>query len=196
VDSIFPYVARHRGLLLAAKDLQDASAIALFNAVYGPIALQRLVAKFSATEFSFVLLARSRVQRLASHHWHPNDFWLACVGKALQVIRCRLPSAQPIPVMVCPSVVFSKRAKISSSRRRLELFYESKNHIVAPPAQAESRRPVQVLVLDDVLTSGGSLRQEWTDLQRTRQADGSVCLHALTLFRTPGLSKVPTEDVS
>lgn len=57
-------------------------------------------------------------------------------------------------------------------------------------------RSLHVLVLDDVLTSGGTLHKEWTDLYFTRQSQECVHVHALTLFRTPGVFKSGEEDVS
>ncbi|MEN9528381.1 MAG: hypothetical protein RI932_254 [Pseudomonadota bacterium] len=196
VDSIFPYSGRHRGLLLAAKDLQDSASIGLFNSVYASIAVQRIVSKLTSENFSFVLLARSRIQRLASYQWHPNDFWLGCVRKAQQQIWRNNPYAKPIPVMMHPSIVFRKRAKTSSSVRRENLFLAHQNAEAQLGAEMQSECSMNVLVLDDVLTSGGSLWQEWTELRCTRQADESVSLHALTLFRTPGATNNPEKDVS
>jgi len=196
VDSLFPYVGRHRGLLLAAKDLQDSVSIALFNAAYVHVAVQRLVEMLTAKSYWFILLARMRVPRLASQQWHPNDFWLHCLRLAQQHMRQLYPMDAPVPVLMRPSLTFQKRAKISSKARR-ERLSSSRADFHSDPPEDYLERPVRnVLVLDDVLTSGGSLWKEWTDLQETGQADEHVLLHALTLFRTPSATKNHPKDVS
>lgn len=42
-----------------------------------------------------------------------------------------------------------------------------------------------VLILDDVLTSGGTLQSEWLDLREEMAHSFDLRAHALTLFRTP-----------
>jgi orotate phosphoribosyltransferase-like protein len=86
------------------------------------------------------------------------------------------------------SITLKRRALIDAQFRREKLDAENiliKDSICPHFAGSDS---LNVLVLDDVLTSGGALKREWTDLRAAMQSKCNVQLHALTLFRTPAAS--------
>ena len=190
VCSIFPYAGRHRALLLAAKDIQNPLSIAIFNEAYSYVAAQALAQILKKNHIQMVLLARWRVQRLAASQWHPNNFWVSCLQDALKIVKRTEAGCafENVPALMFASITLKRRALIDAQFRREKLDAENiliKDSICPHFAGLDS---LNVLVLDDVLTSGGALKREWTDLRAAMQSKCDVQLHALTLFRTPAAS--------
>ena len=176
--------------MLAAKDIQNPLSIAIFNEAYSYVATQVLAEILKKNHIHMVLLARWRVQRLAASQWHPNNFWVSCLEEAQKVVKKTAPGSafENMPALMFAAITLKRRALIDAQFRREKLDTENiliKDSIGPRFADSDS---LNVLVLDDVLTSGGALKREWTDLRAAMQGKCDVQLHALTLFRTPAAS--------
>lgn len=190
VCSIFPYAGRHRALLLAAKDIQNPVSIAIFSEAYCYVATHALAQILKKNEIEIVLLARWRIQRLAASQWHPNNFWVRCLQDAFAIVKKGEAgiACEKAPVCMFPGIALKRRALIDARSRREKLVTENIVIIDSENHRFSGAQSLNALVLDDVLTSGGALKREWTDLQAAMQAKCNVQLHALTLFRTPAAS--------
>ncbi|NBO38610.1 hypothetical protein EBU99_08505, partial [bacterium] len=188
----------------------DPVAVSCFHEVYSAFVVRALEELISACEIDLVLMARMSVGRVATVQWHPTDFWQRCLrvlqsnaaasaGVNRAAKNCKNRSFQ---VMIFPPQGLRRRALIDANLRRHSVQTTSAgvgDSLQTNPSrhshdQAQGyalNKPIQnVLVLDDVLTSGGSLLREWKALCAWAEIDPNALspefqLHALTLFRTP-----------
>lgn len=176
--------------MLAAKDIQDPLSIAIFSEAYSYVAAQALAQILKKSDIQMVLLARWRVQRLAASQWHPNNFWVRCVEEAQRIVKKNDPGSafENVPVCMFARITLKRRALIDARFRREKLDTENVLIRDSENPRLSGSNSLNALVLDDVLTSGGALKREWTDLRAAMQSKCDVQLHALTLFRTPAAS--------
>ena len=204
VQSLFHYSGFHRELLLRAKDIQEPTAIDAFARIYGDVVHSALVRLIRSEHISLVVLPRLSLRRVISLNWHPSDFWTsqlqffantAC-GDSLFSYSMRLPH------------VGRRRAHLGSAtrRRKAVLKSEALNNSGFEKfdfnSTAESSRHTNILFVDDVLTSGGTMLDELDfvrsellenpspmDSLRRKTPNDSLPAkfnaHILTLFRTP-----------
>lgn len=185
VKSLFPYSAHHRGLLLAAKDLQCRASVLRFEAAYTPFAIAALRDMLAHVEFDAVVLARMRLPRIASSQWHPTEFWRRCLIAIDQQDECKKTARISRPVLMFPQVGLRRRALTSADDRRKKISEDellAESQIIVQNGMTRERN---VLLLDDVLTSGGALKREYESCRLKFGRETPVNFYALTLFRTP-----------
>lgn len=90
-----------------------------------------------------------------------------------------------IPVLMFPSVGFEKRSRMKAAIRQSKIARGSapRGHLTLDSSSIVGN--MNVLILDDVLTSGGSLKRECESLIDSFGEKAWLNFHAMTLFRTP-----------
>lgn len=203
VRSLFHYSGFHRELLLRAKDMQDPVAVDLFEQMYEDAVRVALIEIFRAESISLVVVPRLSLRRILGLNWHPADFWMS----RLKRLSSENPALHKFSIYMRVPQSVRRRAKVASDVRRMQVAELS---VPQEPAEVssglqgsavydEKKHHVRsILLVDDVLTSGGTLVAE-LEMIRKLNFEGLVtdCMlpspvlplrlnaHILTLFRTP-----------
>jgi predicted amidophosphoribosyltransferase len=177
VQSVFRYAGPHREILLRAKDGQDPTAIAIFSEVYGDVVRRELLSLIRRENIRWLVVPRMSLQRIVRLNWHPNDLWKTIASEQSMVNV----DQEPVRVYMRAPFVAKRRAQLSSRLRRQDLASKVDTHLLRRKPPLEE---VSALFVDDVLTSGGTLIQEWQNFVRLHQSV-QVRAHVFTLFRTP-----------
>lgn len=205
MTSLFNYSGFHRDLLLRAKDIQDPVAVEAFAELYSEAAGKSLNDILSREDIGTVVIPRLSLKRILGMHWHPSDFWL----QQLEEVKSKFNAVKKFEIFMPSPRSAGRRANISSTERRQKVSQRSNPSFKRPPAGGE---PVLlqgnevdsekgVLLVDDVLTSGGTLLSEFdfftsdhfapkisaasSMVGPARVLPPKLNAHILTLFRTP-----------
>ncbi|MEY4066510.1 MAG: hypothetical protein RIR26_2718 [Pseudomonadota bacterium] len=160
-------------------------ALELFSDVYGRAAMNALEGLICQHRIRKIVLARLRLRRIVSMDWHPTDFWLMQISKLRKEWEYSNSSFGFPEVCTAVSLQWKKRALMSTPERRRNVKRIENGNVPNLRASDEETGSGAVLILDDVLTSGGTLQREWLDLQEENILSEELSVHALTLFRTP-----------
>lgn len=194
VTALFNYSAQHRQLLLAAKDQQNYHAIQAFFECYSFPAVQKISQLIVAHDVDLIILARLRLRRIVTLEWHPFEFWNQCAERALdELLRNGHMMRRPRIQTFLPDGIQKQARKSSEKRRRNLFFYERSQGIKRGVISGCGVR--SILILDDVLTSGGSLHKEYRELLGWGNEADRPEVHCLTLFRTPAAAAQESERV-
>jgi predicted amidophosphoribosyltransferase len=205
VTSLFNYSGFHRDLLLRAKDLQDPVAVEAFAELYSEAACKSMNDILSREDIGTVVIPRLSFKRILGMNWHPSDFWL----HQLEELESKYNVDRKLEIFMPLPRSAGRRANISSFERRQKVSQRAHLSLKSPPAarepillqEDEAGSEKGILLVDDVLTSGGTLLSEMdfftsvhfaSRISAVRPIVGQARVlpprlnaHILTLFRTP-----------
>ncbi len=188
---------------MRAKDMQDPVAICAFNQIYSEPVRTALDSIFRTEEISLVVIPRLSLGRILGLNWHPADFWI----NQLRIAQNQQHSLQKFTILMLTPRSSGRRAKISSKVRRQQVaeFSIAQEFDVDAHIKPDMTKHKSILLVDDVMTSGGTLLDELdavqTHLATERASDCTQTIghglllplrlnaHILTLFRTPAPQK-------
>lgn len=184
VTSLYTYASFHRQLLIMAKERQSDEAIFVLIEVYSHQVVEKMKDLILTHSISTILIARVRMNRLVGLNWHPFEFWRTCAHRAIKELSEANLLKKRIPIRTFLPEGFKKRSLTSSTERRAHL---RGSHEI-PRGRFKGHSPCEiesVLVLDDVLTSGGTILKETRALELVGKKSSFFEFHVMTLFRTP-----------
>lgn len=175
-----------------AKDGQSIHAICGFFECYSyPVVqkLKELIVRYSVVR---IIIARIRLQRIVELNWHPFEFWQYCAQRAVTELLREKLIEHDVAIQIFLPAGFVRRSSLSSTKRRKGLLTFRKKTQKNGFGFVENMSG-SALILDDVLTSGGTLLKEVMDAQVHGTQEPGSLFHALTLFRTPS-SQSPVDE--
>ncbi|MEY2987932.1 MAG: hypothetical protein RJB13_1453 [Pseudomonadota bacterium] len=192
VTSIYIYASFHRQLLILAKERQSDEAILVLFEVYGYQVVEKMKELIIKHSISTILIARVRIKRIVGLNWHPFEFWRTCACRALKELSESNVLEKSVSIKTFLPEGLKKRSMTSSGKRREQMRFSYEQ--TSSEVNSNSRSTIEsVLILDDVLTSGGTILKESTEIQLLRRKTSFVEFHAMTLFRTPCKHKLDTK---
>lgn len=195
ITSLYTYASFHRQLLIMAKEKQSGEAIFVLFEVYGHQVTEKIKELIITHSVTDILIARVRLKRLVELNWHPFEFWHCCACRAVYELHAQKHLQYKIPVQTFLPEGLKKRSFLNSEKRRAQVAIRSKKTRCRAESLTQSATE-SVLILDDVLTSGGTILDELAAVGALRQQSPHVAFHAMTLFRTPRSQRAVEERES